>query len=135
VDRVLLALLRARVIEVAAAAEGHRGVILLDAAEHLLVERLLERLRGLQELAGIGILFAEIGGDGGIVLLAQPEVVVLARVAVEHVDLGDFFRDRWYRHGHVTVRSARGLSRWPNVVYRHHDSAHTLPQHALRRLP
>ena len=98
IDRVLLALLSARVVEVRPPAVGHRGVVLLDAGQHLLVEHLLESLGGLHHLGGIGILGAEIGRDVGIVLLTQPEVVVLANVTVERVYLGDLRRDGGLRH-------------------------------------
>ena len=83
VDRVLLPLLRARVVEVAALAGGHVGVRLLDAREHLVVQLLLERLRRLHDRFRIGELGAQVGLDLGRALVAQPEVVVHQGVAVD----------------------------------------------------
>src|SRR5207253_6189950 len=89
-DGVLLALLGPRIVEVAAPPVGDGLVVLLDAAEHLPVERLLERRGGLEARVGVGVLGLEVGDDLGVVLLAEPEVVVLAPVAVDDVDLRDF---------------------------------------------
>ena len=81
-DLVLLALFRARVIEVVADAHRDAEVGLLDAAEHLLVERLLQRLRRLHDRFGVGVLGLQVLDDLGVLLLSQPEVVVGQRVAV-----------------------------------------------------
>ena len=87
VDRVLLALLGARVIEVAAVAVGDRQVGLLDVAEHLLVESLLKGLGRLHHRVGVGVLGLEVGRHLGVGLVPQPEVVVRPGLAVEGLHL------------------------------------------------
>ena len=82
-EGVLLPFLRARVVEVLADARRHTEVGLLDAPEHLLVERLLQRLRRPHHSLGVGVLSLEVGGDVGIGFFAEPEVVVGQRVAVD----------------------------------------------------
>ena len=70
--------------------DGHAEVGLLDAPEHLLVERLLQRLGRLHDRLGVGVLRLEIRDDFRVRLLAQPEVVVVQRVAVNFVSCGIF---------------------------------------------
>ena len=89
VDRVLLAFLRPRVIEMVAATVGDGRVVFLDAAQDLLVERFLECFHRLHHGRGIGVLGFEIRGHARIVFVAQPEIVVFAAVAVNDVDPGD----------------------------------------------
>jgi hypothetical protein len=60
IDGVLLALLGARVVEVAALAIGDVDVGLLDPRQHLLVERFLEGLGGLHDRVGVGVLGLEV---------------------------------------------------------------------------
>ena len=98
-DRVLLALLRARVVEVAAPSVGDRRVVLLDPAEHLRVERLLERRGRFHHQVGVGVLGPQVREDLGIVTVPEPGVVVLTTVVVDDVDLRDLLRDRRCRHG------------------------------------
>ena len=88
-DGVLLALLRARVIEVVAAAVRDGLVVLLDARQHLRVERVDERRRGLHDRFGVGVLRAEVRHHLGIVLPAKPEIVVRAPITVHGVDPGN----------------------------------------------
>jgi len=83
-DAVRLPRLRPAVIEVVAAAHRRRGVRLLGAPEHLLVEPLLERLGRLHHRAGVRVLRLQVGADRGVALVPQPEVVVLQPIAVEH---------------------------------------------------
>ena len=97
VDRVLLAGLRARVVDVGAAPVGDAGVVLLDAREHLLVEGVLERLRALHDGVGVRVLGLEIRRHLGTVLVAQPGIFVLAALAVDHVRLGHALRERGRR--------------------------------------
>ncbi len=89
VDRVLLALFRARVVPEGALAVGDVHVRLLDPREHLLVERVLEGDGGLHHRVGVGVLGLQVGRHVGVRLVAQPEVVVHAPVAVDLVDLRD----------------------------------------------
>ena len=88
-DGVLLALLRARVIEVVAAAVRDGLVVLLDARQHLRVERVDERRRGLHDRLGVGVLRAEVRHHLGVVLPAKPEIVVRAPITVHGVDPGN----------------------------------------------
>ncbi len=81
IDRVLAALQLARVVPVAAAAVGHALVGLLDAREHLAVELLAERLERGHRRPRVAVLGLEVGDDLGVLLLAQPVVVVDAPVA------------------------------------------------------
>ena len=81
-----------------AAALGRGGVILLDAALHLLEQGLLQRLRVLHDLGQIVILDGQVFQHSGVVAVAQPEVVVHARVAVLGNGLWAPWRDREGRH-------------------------------------
>jgi len=101
VDRILLALLRARVIEVIAATVGNGRVVFLDAAQDLPVERVLERFHRLHHGRRVRVLRFQVSGDTRIVLVAQPEVIVLAAVAVNDVEPGN-----------LGLRAA-GRARWP----------------------
>ena len=103
VDRILLARLGPRVVQ--PAPEGVRDglVVLLDAGQHLAVERLAERGGRLRQRLGVGVLRLQVGDDVGRVLLAQPGVVVLERVAVDDGDLGDFLRDGRNGPGHLEM--------------------------------
>ena len=126
VDRVLLPLLRARVVPVAALAVGDVDVRLLDPPEHLLVESVLERQRRLHHRVGVGVLGVEVGRHVGVRLVPEPEVVVLAPIAVDLVDLrdslghgcrgegretfgGDGGIDERRRHRHPASRSCKRL--------------------------
>ena len=112
VDRVLLAGLRARVVEPAAEGVRHALVVFLDAGQHLAVERLLEGGARLGQRLGVGVLGFEIRDDVGRVLLAQPGVVVLEHVAVDDGDLGDFLGDGRDGPGHLE------RVRLPDLVHR-----------------
>src|SRR6266542_5101539 len=83
--RVLFSLLGARVIEVIALAIGHVLVGLLDAREHLFVERLLETGGRLHHRVGVIGLGLEVGQDVfvGLRLVGHPGVIVRDRVAVD----------------------------------------------------
>jgi hypothetical protein len=94
VNLILLPFLRARVVVERIAAHRDGEVGLLDAAEHLLVQLLLERLEVLRHLVGVGVLCLQILDDIGILAIAQPEVVVDEDVAVNRVDFGDRLRER-----------------------------------------
>ena len=75
-DGVLQTLFGARVIPPVAVAEGNRNVGLLDVAEHLLVELLAQPGKRRHHRFGVGVLGFEKGVDFGILLVAQPCVVV-----------------------------------------------------------
>jgi hypothetical protein len=81
-DWILRTLLGPGVVPVLALAKGHRDVGLLDMADHLSVESLLEFGCGLKDSSGIGVFRLEVGDDLGVVALAKPGVVVDQRVAV-----------------------------------------------------
>jgi hypothetical protein len=83
VDGVLLPLLGARVVVEIAPAVGNVLVRLLDPAEHLPVERLLEGLRVLHHRVGVGVLGLEVRPDVRVLFLAQPVVVVDEALAVD----------------------------------------------------
>ena len=88
-DGVLLARLRPRVIEVRAVTVGDVDVRLLDAREHLRVQRALEARRGLRHRVRVRVLRLQVARHLGVALLAEPEVVVHAALPVHHVDPGD----------------------------------------------
>jgi hypothetical protein len=81
VDGVLLPFDLALVVPEAAAPIRHGLVGLLDAREHLRVEALAERLQGPHHCGRIRVLRVEVRDDRGVVLLAQPRVVVDAALA------------------------------------------------------
>ena len=83
--------------------EKNAQIGLLDPPEHLLVERLLERLGRPHHLLGIGVLRLQVAGHLGSPLLAQPEIVVGEGVAV---DAGDVRRLRG--HGRRSRRPGLG---------------------------
>ena len=97
----------------------HRVVVLLDAREHLLVELLLQRGVRREPGIGVGVLGLQVGERARIVAVAQPEVVVAARVAV---------------HAHVArlARRARRRPRAGRAAHRAGSSA--ARQVAHRRL-
>ncbi len=94
IDRVLLPFLRARVIEITAIQEWDVDVRLLDAPQHLVVELLLQRLRGLHEVFRIGQLGLQIRLHLRCALVAQPVVVVGERLAVDLRGVRDLLGDR-----------------------------------------
>jgi hypothetical protein len=81
--RVLLSLLGPGIIKISILREGHRQVRLLEVPNHFLVQRLLQPLGGSHHGVSVGVLSVEIGFHLGIGLLAQPEVIVDATVAVK----------------------------------------------------
>ncbi len=93
-DRVRLPLLGAVVVPIAVVAVRHREIGLLDPAEHLAVQLLLQRFGVLHAGRGVGVLCLEIRAHLGVLLLAQPEVVVLPHLAVQGIDLGNDAGDR-----------------------------------------
>jgi hypothetical protein len=107
VDGVLLALFRAGVIGVAAETVGDAEVGLLNAAEHFLVEGFLEGLGGIQEGVGEGVFFLEVGGDAGVILVAEPGVVVHAAVTVDDVFHGFADGDGW-----LDKRAGMAFGQW-----------------------
>ena len=103
VDGVLLALFRADVIGIAAEKVGNAEVGLLNAAEDFLVEGFLKGFGRFEEGVGEGVLFLEVGGDAGVVLVAQPGVMVHAAVAMDDV------LDR-FAEGDGGVRGCAGIA-------------------------
>jgi len=82
---ILLAFHSFRGVEIAAQPIGNREVGLLDAGEHLVVEKLLEGFAGLKDGVGVGIFGFEMVEDGGILLFAEPRIFVDAEVAVKEM--------------------------------------------------
>ncbi len=79
-DRVVLAGFKAGVIPVAAVTRGHAGIILLDAGDDLLVERVFQRLERRHDLVGIGILRVQVRQHFLVfaLVVAQPVVIIAA---------------------------------------------------------
>src|SRR5262249_17771510 len=88
-------LLSARVIEIFALAVRHVLVGLLDAREHLFVERLLETGGRFHHRLGVIGLGLEISQDVfvGLSLVSHPPVFVRNRIAMDLRGLRDFFGD------------------------------------------
>ena len=93
-DRVLQALDRAAVVVEAAVAGGDAEVGLLDPAQHLLVERLAERLQVRGRRLGVGVLRLQVAHDVGRALLPQPVVGVHERAPVPDLCVVLSGRDR-----------------------------------------
>jgi hypothetical protein len=111
VDRIILAGLEARVVPVAALAVRHRTVVLLDAADDLLVQLVLQRLQRRHPRVDVGVLGVEVSQHLRILagVVAQPVVLVAALGAMRgfhHVRLlGDVGGGAGRRRGWVVVMS------------------------------
>jgi hypothetical protein len=81
-DRVLLALLVARVVEVAALRVRRLGIVLLQASERFLVERLRQPRQRLERRGRVRVLGPQVLDDLRVLPLAEPEVIIDARLAV-----------------------------------------------------
>ena len=123
---VLLPLFRARVIKVLADARRHTEVGLLDAAEHLRVERLLQHLGRLHHLFGVGVLALQVLDDLRVALLPEPEVVVLEGVAVDVGGVRLLRRDRRLRPNGLLGVSGRCYERHGQ---KRHDQRHAVLRH------
>jgi hypothetical protein len=93
VDRILFALLGARIVVEPVLARRHGEVGLLDPPEHFLVERLLQRRERLHHRFGVGVLGLEVLHDLRTALLAQPEVLVVEAIAVQFANVRDLVCD------------------------------------------
>ena len=89
IDRVRLPLFGAVVVPKTMVAVRHREVRLLDPAQHLAVQLLLQRLRVLHGGRRVGVLRLEVREHLRVLLVAEPEVVVLPHLAVQGIDLGN----------------------------------------------
>jgi hypothetical protein len=96
-DGILAALLVAPVISVRAVLVRHRRIILFDAREQLVVERLLERFGRLHHLRRVGVLGLEMRDDVGRSLVPEPRVVVDQLAPVNHHLFGILLRERGVR--------------------------------------
>lgn len=85
VDRVLLAFLGAREIEVAPETIGNGKVGLLNAAEHLLVKLFLEGVCAAKVGVGPSIFGVQVGDHFGILLVVEPGVRIDAAIFVNDV--------------------------------------------------
>ena len=93
-ERVLLAFDGFAGVEVTAEAVGNGEIGLLDAGEHLIIERLLKGFGGFEEGIGVGVFCLEVLDDRRVFLFAEPGVVVDAKVAVKVMLDGFAGRDR-----------------------------------------
>ena len=143
VVRVLLAAPRPGRVPPVALSHRHRIVVLLDAREHLLVELLLQLGVRRQPGVGVGVLGLQVGERARIVAVAQPEVVVAARVAV-NADVARFARrDRrcGRRHGRrgrrqrTRPRVGRGPARRHGAAASHARAGHRGGSSAALRSP
>ena len=89
VNRIRLAFFGARVIEIVVALHRNREVRLLDAAENFAIQSVLKRLRRRHRFIGEAIFGLKIRDHVRIGPVAQPEVVVDARVTVMPELFGD----------------------------------------------
>ena len=95
-DRVFALACEPRVVEVFAAANRNRRVVLLDATFDLGVDLGLERLERLHHRVGVLVLGVEIADDLGVLALGQPVVGVDADLAARLEPLRTWRR---YRRG------------------------------------
>ena len=109
-DRVLLSGFRAGVIEVVAFAERDTDVRFLDVADHLPIELFLKSAGMTRQRVGVGVLGLEIARHFRIVLVAKPEIVVDPSLAVDHIRLGSFLRNRRLRIAGFNGESGIGLA-------------------------
>jgi hypothetical protein len=85
VERVLLAFDGFGGVEIAPEAIGNREIGLLDAGEHLGVERLLKGFGRFKDGVGVGVFGLEVVDDLGVFFFAEPGVIVDAKIAVEEM--------------------------------------------------
>ncbi len=79
---ILLPFLRARIVEIAAAADRYAEIRLFDAPEHFVVERVLKRLQTFGHRLGVGVLGFQIMDDLRVRFFAQPIVGIDNRFPV-----------------------------------------------------
>ncbi len=117
VDRVLLSLHRAHVVEVIAA--PHRDVLvgLLDAANQFVIELLLEPFCALENRFGIHILRFEVFQNFRVFagVVPKPKVVIDAGVAVDLNLLRDDLRDRRFGSGNKGAHENEGERKLHNL--------------------
>lgn len=109
-DGILFSLLGAAVIPPLALLGGWVGIGFFETADHLLVELLAELLERGGDGVGVGVFGAEVGEDGGVLLLAEPKIVVDAGIAVDGDVLGFFIGERGLgrAEGELGVERGRG---------------------------
>ena len=129
-DRILLACLGTRVIEIVAVLVRYIYIGLLDATEQLVIELLLQRFGRLHDSLGIGVLGIEVSFDFRVFLVAQPEVVVDELVTV---DLGHFWNllgDGWRTDDRRDVGRFEGKRRMSHIQdYKKRTQAEDKLQH------
>ena len=104
VKRILLALFRAREIQIAAQPVGNGKIGLQDAAQHLLVQILLKALGIAQDGVRVRVFGVEVSNDLGIILVAEPCVIV-----DEPVPMDDTFHRLTPRNGGLRRAGALGI--------------------------
>ena len=97
VDRILFALLRARVIKITSPTIRHSVVGLLDVADHLFVELVLQGNGGFHHHFCVRILGFQMCDDLRICFLSQPEIVVDHRIVMNFCGLGFLFSHGWLK--------------------------------------
>jgi len=100
-NRVRLAFLGARVIEIIVALHRRRYICFLNTAKDFAIKVRLQRFGGRHYLLGVSIFSFEVVNDVRIGAVAQPEVIVDAPVAVTR----DFRRDGLSNRGNYWLSS------------------------------
>src|SRR5882762_1851361 len=90
---VLLPRFRPRIIEVVALFIRNFDVGFLDAAQHFVIQLLLEALRRLHHRISVGVLGLQISFHFGVFLVSQPIVVIHELLAMDLRSLRSFLRD------------------------------------------
>lgn len=100
INRVFVARLVARLIAIAVAHVRHRMFLLRDARHHLFVQGFAQRLLRLQHHIGVGVLRLQVVQHLTVcaLIVAQPVVVIHARITVDSDGIRPFFRFRWGHH-------------------------------------
>ena len=99
-NRVFVARLIARLIAIAVAHVRHRMFLLRNARHHLFVQGFAQRLLRFQHRIGVGVLRLQVVQHLAVctLVVAQPVIVIHARVAVDGDGIRAFFRFRWGHH-------------------------------------
>src|SRR5678816_2792316 len=113
-DLVLAPFLGTHVITVRIARHRHRGVRLLNARHHFMIDGVALCGGVLHRLQRVGVFGLEISHHVGVFTIAQPEVLVDTGVVVYRDSVGDLARDGWLhvRRGSTARSSLSRAHRW-----------------------